>query len=205
MKKFFLVLFFTLYCVVFCSAAREFIEGTDYFVEYKQNKENMAAVLHISFISFMPAAEEAESVLKDQLQLYGKILKTEMENMQKEKFEKEQSQKDKIETAKEKGIKDIKAMLEDAQDEEEKFKNIIGSVWYPVDGDPENMQKVSYSENSSAFVWLQKTHTIVAFPDYIKFLKKEKEEKKQKEREKAKFLKQLQQLEADEEQEEPQL
>ncbi|MDR1196484.1 MAG: hypothetical protein LBL00_08430 [Endomicrobium sp.] len=196
MKKIFLALFFTASCAGFCSAAREFVEGTDYFAEYKQNEENMAAVLRINFTNLTPDPEEAESILKDQLTVFGQILETEKEVLKKEKEEaakeqekKEKTKKGKTKKSKEKDVKEIDPLLE--EEEEEKFKNIIGSVWYGVDDNPENMAKVQYSENSSAFVWLGKTQKIVPFPEYIKFLKKEKEQKKQKEKEKALLLKQL--------------
>jgi hypothetical protein len=220
MKKIFLTLFFALSCTGLYAAGREFIEGTDYFAEYKQNEENMAASLHINFTNLMPAPEEAESVLKDQLTVFGQILEAEKETLKKEKeeaekeqAEKEQEKKDKnkkskTKKSKEKEVKEITPFLEEEEEKEEKFKNIIGTVWYTVDDNPENMAKVQYSENSSAFVWLGKTQKIVPFPDYIKFLKKEKEEKKQKEKEKALLLKQLteqQSQDSEEDAEEPYL
>lgn len=205
MKKIISVLLLFTFFAGFSFAAREFVEGTDYFVDFKQNEDNMAAVIHINFIDMMPAPAEAERILKDQLKVYAKIIETDRENLKKEKEaeEKELAKKDKSKKDKKKekpkkieDIKDpeeLKAFFEDEDAKEEKYKNIIGSVWYTPDGNPENMEKVQYGETYSAFVLLGKTKRTVPFPDYIKFLKKEKEDRKQKEKERAKLLRQLQQ------------
>ncbi len=159
MKKFLLpALFVTVFCAL-SFAARNFVENTDYFVDFKQNSENMAAVLHINFISMQPEPSEAESILKSHLKTYGAQL-------EKERLEQ----------------KKAKPKAKTGKDEDEKYKNIIGSVWYAENGDPENMVKVKYKEDLSAYVWLGKTKKIVAFPSYIAFLKQEKESKKEKDK-----------------------
>jgi hypothetical protein len=197
MKKILSVLLFVALFAGSAFALREFVEGTDYYTDFKQNEENMAAVLHIKFISLMPAPEEAESILKDQLKVYGNIIEAETEAAVKEQeeAEKEKTKKDKPKKSKEEKLtkeeQQIKELLE--PEEEKKFKNIIGSVWFASEENPEIMEKVQYGENSSAFVRLGKTQQIVSFPDYIKFLKKERDEKRQKDRERARLLKELQQ------------
>ncbi|MDR0956671.1 MAG: hypothetical protein LBL77_02260 [Endomicrobium sp.] len=54
-----------------------------------------------------------------------------------------------------------------------KYKNIIGSAWYINNIDPKNPIKIKFQKNLGAYVWLGKTRTIVPFPNYISFLKKE--------------------------------
>lgn len=214
MKKFLLSFVFIFLLAGFSAAARAFVEGTDYFADFKQNEDNMAAVLHINFISLMPAPAEAESILKDQLKLYASIIEAEKETAKKEKEEeeKELAKKDKTKKDKSKDKKkekpktieeiknpeELKAFFAEEDAKEEKFKNIIGSVWYTADGDPETAEKIQYSDNSSAFVFIGKTKKIVPFPDYIRILKKEKEDRKQKEKERAQLIKQLSQKGTDE-------
>jgi hypothetical protein len=41
--------------------------------------------------------------------------------------------------------------------------------------DPENPIKIKFTEDLAAYVWLGKTKSIVPFPDYINFLKKQKD------------------------------
>jgi hypothetical protein len=55
-----------------------------------------------------------------------------------------------------------------------KCKNIIGSAWHINKADPANFVKIKFQKDLAAYVWLGKTRKIVAFPDYISFLKKEK-------------------------------
>jgi hypothetical protein len=54
------------------------------------------------------------------------------------------------------------------------YKNIIGSAWKANIADPTNPIKIKFSEDFAAYVWLGKTKSIVSFPDYITFLKKQK-------------------------------
>jgi hypothetical protein len=199
MKKIILAACIAFICASLSFSARVFVEGTDYFTEFTQNDETKAAVLRINFISLMPAPAEAEVIIKDQLKIYGKIIDDEKEEAKKEELK--QNKEKKKEPAKNKkkdkskdSVTALKELLEE-EEEEERFKNIIASAWYAADGIPENMEKIKFSENSSAFVRLGKTKRTVAFPEYIRFLKKEKEDKKQKEKEKALALKQLQALE----------
>jgi hypothetical protein len=63
---------------------------------------------------------------------------------------------------------------------EMRYKNIIGSAWYANNSDPANPIKVKFQEDLAAYVWLGKTKTIVTFPDYMAFLKKEQKNFKKK-------------------------
>jgi hypothetical protein len=69
-----------------------------------------------------------------------------------------------------------------------KCKNIIGSVWHINKEDPANPVKIKFQKDLAAYVWLGKTRKIVAFPDYISFLKKEKSDRKLKYKESKKRL-----------------
>jgi hypothetical protein len=58
-----------------------------------------------------------------------------------------------------------------------KYKNIIGSAWHANKEDPANPIKIKFQKDLAAYVWLGKKRKIVAFSDYISFLKKEKNSK----------------------------
>ena len=60
------------------------------------------------------------------------------------------------------------------------YKNIIGSAWKTNITDPANPIKIKFTEDLAAYVWLGKTKSIVPFPDYIIFLKKEQKDFKKK-------------------------
>ncbi|MDR1942136.1 MAG: hypothetical protein LBQ47_07395 [Endomicrobium sp.] len=178
-------LFFAAVCLLFLYSysfcAREFLETRDYFVDFSQNDESMAAVLRINFINIEPTPEEAEHLLKDQLQIYGKIIDD--EEAAKKKEENEAKAKDKTAAKTKPALKDLPQTPE--EEEEEKFKNIIGSVWFSPDGNPENLTKIKYNDYLASFVRIGKTKKIVPFPDYITFLKKERDDKKAKEKAKS--------------------
>ncbi|MDR1244686.1 MAG: hypothetical protein LBJ98_01755 [Endomicrobium sp.] len=63
---------------------------------------------------------------------------------------------------------------------ETRYKNIIGSAWKTNITDPANPIKIKFTEDLAAYVWLGKTKSIVPFPDYIVFLKKEQKDFKKK-------------------------
>jgi hypothetical protein len=69
-----------------------------------------------------------------------------------------------------------------------KCKNIIGSAWHINKANPEDSVKIKFQKDLAAYVWLGKTRKIVAFPDYISFLKKGKNNKKLKYKESKKRL-----------------
>jgi hypothetical protein len=68
------------------------------------------------------------------------------------------------------------------KDERTRYKNIIGSAWIENIVDPENPIKIKFNKDLAAYVWLGKTKTIVPFPDYIAFLKRQQKEFRKKER-----------------------
>ena len=146
MKKYFftIIFIFTFSSNAFCF--KNFIEKTDYFVEFHEKSSDMAAILHIKFMSATPEAEEAEKIVKYQLKKYGSILTANR----------------KVITTSKKGVK---------------YKNIIGSAWYVNDTDTANFTKINFKKDLGAYVWLGKTNTIVPFPNYMSFLKKEKSKK----------------------------
>jgi hypothetical protein len=60
------------------------------------------------------------------------------------------------------------------------YKNIIGSAWKTNITDHADPIKIKFTEDLAAYVWLGKTKSIVPFPDYIIFLKKEQKNFKRK-------------------------
>jgi hypothetical protein len=74
MKKYFFATTLTLIfsANVFCS--RDFVEKTDYFVEFQEKSPKMAAVLHVNFTSDIPEPKEAEEIVKQQLKAHGNML-----------------------------------------------------------------------------------------------------------------------------------
>lgn len=175
MKKTLFAFLLTAYLASAVFGARTFIEGTDYFVDFKQNDDTMLAVLHINFIEAQPAPEEAEPLLMSQIKKHSKIIEEYRAEINKAAKKK----------AKEKPKTKAAAAAKDAlskEEDEKVYKNLIGSVWYPENGDPEQMVKVKFKEDVSAYVWLEKTKRIVSFPNYIAFLKKERDDKKEKEK-----------------------
>jgi len=176
MKK----LILTGFCVLFFSgagfAARNFIEDTDFFVEFTQKEYGEPSVLRINFIRTEPTPQEAELLLKDQLNIYGKIIEDEKIELKKAEEEKKAAQNLIVpETEQEQKEKE--------EEEEEKFKNIIGSVW--LTKNEEDPVKIKFNDYLASYVYIGKTKKIVQFPDYITFLKKERDDKKAKDKLKA--------------------
>jgi hypothetical protein len=68
------------------------------------------------------------------------------------------------------------------EDKRTRYKNIIGSAWIENIPDPENPIKIKFNKDVAAYVWLGKTKTIVPFPDYMAFLKKQQKEFRKKQR-----------------------
>ena len=144
-------------------------------MDFKQNDDTMLAVLHINFIEAQPAPEEAEPLLMSQIKKHSKIIEEYRAEINKAA---KKNAKEKPKTKAAAAAKDALSKEED----EKVYKNLIGSVWYPENGDPEQMAKVKFKEDVSAYVWLEKTKRIVSFPNYIAFLKKERDDKKEKEK-----------------------
>jgi hypothetical protein len=69
-----------------------------------------------------------------------------------------------------------------------KCKNIIGSAWYINKANPANPIKIKFQKDLAAYVWLSKTRKVVAFCDYISFLKREKNTKRLKYKESKEHL-----------------
>jgi hypothetical protein len=176
MKNIIFAVLLTLFFASAVFAARIFIEGADYFVDFVQNEDARAAVLHINFTEIEPTPQEAESLLKDQLKIYGKIIEDERISRNKEEDEAKTKNKAKIKTVQ------ISSAAADVQ-EEEKFKNIVGSVWFIKD--LENPVKIKFDDYIASYVYIGKTKKIVQFPDYITFLKKERDAQKARDRLKA--------------------
>ncbi|MCA6084966.1 hypothetical protein [Candidatus Endomicrobiellum agilis] len=74
MKKYFSTAAFTLIFAanVFCFG--DFVEKTDYFVEFQEKLPKMAAVLHVNFTRDIPEPKEAEEIVKQQLKAYGNTI-----------------------------------------------------------------------------------------------------------------------------------
>ncbi|MDR1695754.1 MAG: hypothetical protein LBR69_03880 [Endomicrobium sp.] len=189
MKKIILAAVFAFIFVQPALCARVFVEGEDYTVDFQRKDENMAAVLHINFIDAPPSEQEAEIVLKEQLGIYAQIIESEEAEAEAGSGEKEpeQTEPEKKEPAKNENEAAAESEAAAAAEEEEKkYKNIIGSVWRNDSLNPEVPVKIKFKEDLASYVYLGKTKTIVPFPEYITFLKKEREERKEKEKEKAK-------------------
>ncbi|MDR2396162.1 MAG: hypothetical protein LBD57_06140 [Endomicrobium sp.] len=142
MKKYFFivsVLFFFIFWDVISYA--NLVENIDYSVDFQEKTPNMAAILHINFISVFPDAYQAEEIVKQQLKKYGVLI------IQSGHL---------ISTVK----------------KEKRYKNIIGSAWYINELDPTNPTKIKFQKDLGAYVWIGKTKTIVTFPKYMIFLKK---------------------------------
>lgn len=190
MKKSLFAFMFAVYFVSAAYGARAFIEGTDYFVDFKQNDDHMLAVLHVNFIDAQPSAEEAEPVLMSQMKIHAKIIEEyKAESKKAAAAEAKAKAKEKAKTKAAAAAKN--ALVKEDEEEEELYKNLIGSVWYQENGDPEKMVKVKFKEDVSAYVWLEKTKRIVSFPNYIAFLKKERDDKKEKDKAEALAAKRL--------------
>ncbi|MDR1926299.1 MAG: hypothetical protein LBQ13_01240 [Endomicrobium sp.] len=130
---------------------RNYVERIDYFIEFHEKSPEMAAVLRINFINFIPESKEAEEVVKYQLERYGNMLVTNNK---------------------------MSATVEN----ENKYKNIIGSAWYINDENPTNHIKIKFQNDLAAYVWIGKTRTVIPFPKYMSFLKKEKKNRKFKDK-----------------------
>jgi hypothetical protein len=147
--KFFFVSIFIFYFIASAFCSRTFIEGQDYTVDFQERSPEMAATLHINFIDVVPEPQEAEKIVKTQLQIFGDKLVS------------------------------INKVI-DPITKEPKYKNIIGSAWDENNADPANPIKIKFQPDLSAYVWIGKTKTIVPFPDYMSFLKKEQKRLKKK-------------------------
>ncbi|MDR3125280.1 MAG: hypothetical protein LBU10_05385 [Endomicrobium sp.] len=142
MKKYFIVFLFSASFMFLSNACfANLIENTDYFVDFQEQTTNMAAILHINFISVFPDVDQAEEIVKQQLKKYGNLI------TQNSHF-----------------ISTIKA--------KKRYKNIIGSAWYVNELDPANPIKIKFQKDLGTYVWVGKTKTIVTFPRYMAFLKK---------------------------------
>ena len=165
MRKIFLTAF--AFAFIFVRSALclvNFIEGEDYTADFQRKDDNMAAVLRINFINAAPSPQDAEAVVKNQLEIYALIIESEKEDLGQKEPEQEQSGQ------------------EESEAEEEKFKNIIGSAWWYNPSNPEEPVKIKFKEDLSAYVYIGKTKKIVPFPDYVSFLKKERDDKKEKDK-----------------------
>ncbi|MDR3306117.1 MAG: hypothetical protein LBS61_00320 [Endomicrobium sp.] len=151
MKKLFITLMFIFSFTIAAFGVRDFIEGTDYTVDFHEKSPEMAATLRVNFTEVVPEPAEAEKIVKQNLKLYG----------------------DKL-IASNKVIR--------AEKKETLYKNIIGSAWRANVTDPANPIKIKFNENLAAYVWLGKMKTIVPFPDYMAFLKKERKNFKKEQR-----------------------
>jgi hypothetical protein len=66
----FLVLFI---CLVTISYAN-LVENIDYSVDFQEKTSDMAAILHINFISIFPDIIQVEEIVKQQLKKYGSLI-----------------------------------------------------------------------------------------------------------------------------------
>lgn len=71
MKKLLFAVLAALFLSVPAYSISQFIENTDYMVDFNENKQDKPAVLHINFGSLIPSPEEAEKILKNHLKNYG--------------------------------------------------------------------------------------------------------------------------------------
>ncbi|MDR1086847.1 MAG: hypothetical protein LBL16_01135, partial [Endomicrobium sp.] len=71
MGKILVVSIFIFYFTASAFCFRPFIEGQDYTVEFQEKSPETAATLHINFIDVVPESQEAEKIVKKQLQIFG--------------------------------------------------------------------------------------------------------------------------------------
>jgi hypothetical protein len=71
-KKYFFSFVFFISLVVISYA--NLVENTDYFVDFQEKAPNMAAILHINFISVFPDVDQAEEIVKQHLKKYGNLI-----------------------------------------------------------------------------------------------------------------------------------
>jgi hypothetical protein len=136
---------FTFSFTISVFCTRDFIKGIDYTIDFHEKSPEMAATLHINFVGVVPEPSEAEKIVKQKLRIYGNNL-----------------------------IASNKVVI-CTKKKETRCKNIIGSAWKANITDPANPIKIKFSEDLAAYVWLGKTKSIVPFPDYMTFLKKEQQ------------------------------
>jgi hypothetical protein len=74
MKTYFLTTILILIFSTNAICSRNYLEQTDYFVKFEEKSPEMAAILHINFISVIPSPKEAEEIVKQQLKKYGNML-----------------------------------------------------------------------------------------------------------------------------------
>ena len=130
MKKTILALLAVLSISAVALCARQFIEGTDYQADFKENTGDMPAVLHINFTNITPTPDEAEKLIKDQLKIYAKIIENEADA--KKKIEAQNAPVSKSKTAAPAKKNPPQDKTKDESDDNQTYKNIIGSVWYNV-------------------------------------------------------------------------
>jgi hypothetical protein len=140
-KCFFSFVFFISFIFLVVPSHANLVENTDYYVDFQEKAPNMAAILHINFISVFPDTYQAEEIVKQQLKKYGNLI---IQN----------------------------GHLISSLKTEKRYKNIIGSAWYINELDPANPTKIKFQNDFGAYVWIGKTKTIVTFPKYMIFLKK---------------------------------
>jgi hypothetical protein len=140
-KHFFLSLFLVFLIFPINISYANLVENIDYFVDFQEKTPNMAAILHVNFISIPPDIFQAEEIVKEQLKKYGSLI------IKSNKL-----------------ISTVKA--------EKRYKNIVGSAWYINELDLANPTKIKFQKDLGAYVWIGKTKTIVPFPKYMTFLKK---------------------------------
>ncbi|MCL2334688.1 MAG: hypothetical protein FWC57_01335 [Endomicrobia bacterium] len=198
---FFVVLSFS--SAAFC--ARQFIEGTDYSVDFQENDDGAAAAVRIVFTNIIPTPGEAEQLVKERLKIYAKIIDKETAARKKAEAKNAPKTKAAAPAKKDAAASKINGVSVDTQT----YKNIIGSAWYaaPAQQNPaaavstqtavasnalytplvslssgaaagNDFVKVKFQDDVSAYVYLGKTKKIVSFPAYIAFLKKERDLKK---------------------------
>ncbi|MDR3195531.1 MAG: hypothetical protein LBT58_01890 [Endomicrobium sp.] len=71
MKKLFITLMFAFSFTIAAFGLRDFIEGTDYTVDFHEKSLEMAATLRVNFMEVVPEPAEAEKIVKQKLKLYG--------------------------------------------------------------------------------------------------------------------------------------
>jgi len=163
MKKTILALFTVLSISAAALCARQFIEGTDYQSDFKENTDDMPAVLHINFTNITPTPDEAEKLIKDQLKIYAKIIETEADAKKKIEAQNAPVSKSKAAASAKPAKKNTpQDKAKDAGDDDQSYKNIIGSVWYNVAPQQTQTEETPAARSETPVVAIQPSVPVVS-------------------------------------------
>ncbi|MDR2860539.1 MAG: hypothetical protein LBV66_01740 [Elusimicrobiota bacterium] len=69
--------------------------------------------------------------------------------------------------------------------EKQSRKNIVGTAWHTITGDEKDLQKIKFSQDLGAYVWMGRSKRVVSFTNYLYILKRERDNQRKAQRTKA--------------------